>query len=696
MTSDRSHLPPQAGVAVLSPGEELPPRAHLAVAYLGGKAPAGFVQGGADRDVAARPGDAGKAEGREEFRHHVQKPRLYWPDRAKIQVTEPSKPNGARPLVSRRDSGALFSRLNYLCSHGTLAGLSEREILDRFIVERDEVALAALIARHGSMVLGVCRRILRDEHAIEDAFQATFLVFARRAGTIRGNESVGRWLHGVAYRISVRTRANCAKRRVRESQSFSAGLELEGTSKSPEAVARFHELRDVIDEELMRLPWSLRAPVVLCYLEGITHEEAANQLGWPVGTVRSRMARARRLLKRRLTRRGVDPNAGSIPILLARPNISVDLINATVRTSLHFVAPKPLGSGVASATAATLANEVLKIMILTRWTVVCAAGLIVALALEGPTVARQIAGLVASKAPAGKTGQKAAAALPGAKRTATERDQADAPSGPIAEQYKKVLNLQSEFHRLKASLETEGAAIEERAKALQLRQRSLSSLSAQYDEEVDKLKELVKEEDNRSGKKVDTVALDAVVKWVAENDVRTLESGSNEPSIKNAGVASVPKTSVGKGQHKIKSIQSDNGLYVCWWIEGPDIRRVGVFSRPDKKWYIQELRQPVDKAIPVTDRTLVVYPLGRFIYAFSVLTKSWDVLTLPAGNSATPKIQSVSPAGKGNGPSHFGTNGPIEEAEIEHNGIFYTFNAATGKWSELNPRKTFGLADDHG
>jgi hypothetical protein len=198
------------------------------------------------------------------------------------------------------------------------------------------------------------------------------------------------------------------------------------------------------------------------------------------------------------------------------------LIKATVRTSLHFVAPKPLGSEVASATAATLANEVLKIMILTRWTVVCAAGLTVALALEGPTVARQIAGLAASRAPADITGQKAAAALSRAKQTATERDRADASSGPIAEQYKKVLNLQSEFHRLKASLETEGAAIEERAKALQLRQRSLSSLSAQYDEEVDKLKELVKQEDNRSGKKVDTVALDAVVQWGAENDGRTL------------------------------------------------------------------------------------------------------------------------------------------------------------------------------
>jgi hypothetical protein len=129
-----------------------------------------------------------------------------------------------------------------------------------------------------------------------------------------------------------------------------------------------------------------------------------------------------------------------------------------------------------------------------------------------------------------------------------------------------------------------------------------------------------------------------------------------------------PKTSAGKGQHKIKSIQSHNGLYVCWWIEGPDIRRVGVFIRPDKKWYTQDLRQPVDKAIPITDRTLVVYPLGRFVYAFSVLTKSWEILTLPEGASATPKIRYVSPAENGNEPAHLKTNEPIEEAVIEHNG----------------------------
>src|SRR5262249_32981962 len=153
-----------------------------------------------------------------------------------------------------------------------------------------EAAFAALVARHGPMVLGVCRRVLRDERDVEDAFQATFLVLVRRAGAIRDGDRVGRWLHGVAHRVAMRARAHSARRFVHEQPVADPIERGAGVPASEDAERR--ELALIVDEEVMRLPSTLQAPVVLCYLEGMSHDEAARRLRWPVGTVRSRMARA--------------------------------------------------------------------------------------------------------------------------------------------------------------------------------------------------------------------------------------------------------------------------------------------------------------------------------------------------------------------------------------------------------------------
>ncbi|HKI16580.1 MAG TPA: RNA polymerase sigma factor, partial [Isosphaeraceae bacterium] len=221
---------------------------------------------------------------------------------------------GIRRGTSVVDSGPTSTAPRYLSAlfhSGTLAGLSDRELLERFAARRGEndetaeLAFAALLARHGAMVLRVCRAVLGDRHEAEDAFQATFLVLASRAGSIHRRGSVGSWLHGVALRVAACERSRAARRRRHERRRAEMTTRTTGgESRNP---APDDDLGRVLQEEIGRLPDRFRAAVVLCYLEGMTHEMAAKQSGCPVGTIRSRLATARERLRNRLTRRGVGP-----------------------------------------------------------------------------------------------------------------------------------------------------------------------------------------------------------------------------------------------------------------------------------------------------------------------------------------------------------------------------------------------------
>jgi RNA polymerase sigma-70 factor (ECF subfamily) len=184
---------------------------------------------------------------------------------------------------------------------------TDRELLNCFVAARQQSAFAALVKRHGACVLGVCRRVLGNDHDAEEVFQATFLTLARKADAIPWQDSIRHWLLAVARRLALR--ASAQRRRCRECPSSGAGPgdlpEPCAPHSDPLVALAQRELRLVLDEELGRLPEKYRAPVVLCYLEGKTNEQAAGELGWPAGSMSRRLARARALLHDRLTRRGV-------------------------------------------------------------------------------------------------------------------------------------------------------------------------------------------------------------------------------------------------------------------------------------------------------------------------------------------------------------------------------------------------------
>src|SRR5262245_45742624 len=210
-------------------------------------------------------------------------------------------------MVGQR-TGLIGRQMQTLLVAGSFSGLTDRELLERFLERRDEVAelaFAVLVERHGPMVLGVCLRIVGDPHDADDAFQATFLVLARRARSIRVDGSLGRWLFGVATRVATRARSDEMRRRTRERSGVDR-IDRARTHTGTSQVARA-DIRASIAREIAGLPDRFQAPVLLCDLEGASCEEAARRLGWPVGTVKSRLSRARARLRDRLTRRGLTP-----------------------------------------------------------------------------------------------------------------------------------------------------------------------------------------------------------------------------------------------------------------------------------------------------------------------------------------------------------------------------------------------------
>jgi RNA polymerase sigma factor (sigma-70 family) len=274
------------------------------------------------------------------------------------------------------DGGDRLIRMLYSAAGGERQVVSDGALLERFIAARDEAAFELIVRRHGPMVLGVCERVLRHRQDAEDASQATFLVLAHKAASVRPREAVGDWLYGVAYRTALKARTAAALRRRRERLAPVPAAPASADSEPGD------DWRPLLDRELQALPDKYRAPVVLCELEGLSRKEVASRLAIPEGTLSSRLATARQLLAKRLARRGLAPMAAAAAALAtstAGASWPTSLLNPTVQAASLIAGGQPAGRAV-SAEVAALTRGVLMNMAIAkvRSAVVLAAVLVAA------------------------------------------------------------------------------------------------------------------------------------------------------------------------------------------------------------------------------------------------------------------------------------------------------------------------------
>ena len=259
--------------------------------------------------------------------------------------------------------GEVIRRLRRTVLLRVEAGLTDAELLESFLSRRDEAAMEVLVRRHAPMVWGVCRRVLGNHHDAEDAFQAAFLVLVRRAASIASRELLANWLYGVAHQTALKARATTARRKGRERQ----------VTVMPEpAVADqdvWDDLGSLLDQELSRLPDKYRAVIVLCDLEGKSRKDAAGQFGLPEGTVASRLSRARSMLAKRLTQRGVVISGGSLAAVLLQKAASAAVPTSVVAPTVKAATLYAVGAAAAGAISvkvAALTERVVKTMLLSK------------------------------------------------------------------------------------------------------------------------------------------------------------------------------------------------------------------------------------------------------------------------------------------------------------------------------------------
>lgn len=268
--------------------------------------------------------------------------------------------------MTRPRSARAVRQINALFGLGAAGGRADGPLLDVFSTghrEAAEAAFVTLVERHGPMVLGVCRGVLGNTPEVHDAFQATFLVLVRKADSLWVRDSLGPWLHGVAFRVATKAKVAAARRKAHERRAAEVAESVRGDESDNSFTVALHE-------EVDKLPPKYRAPVVLCYLEGLTHEGAATALGWPVGTVSGRLARARDLLRNRLVRRGLAPSAGAFATVLAAEvaTAAPSVTEPALRAVLALVAER--AAGVAPAAVTALAEGGLNMMTMTKMKVV--------------------------------------------------------------------------------------------------------------------------------------------------------------------------------------------------------------------------------------------------------------------------------------------------------------------------------------
>ncbi len=356
--------------------------------------------------------------------------------------------------MAKTETSPLLELIRRVVVDGRLSGCADQELLGRYLSGRDEAAFEAILRRHRPMVLDVCRGVLRDTHDVEDAFQVTFLVLARKAGSIRKAASLASWLHGVAYRVARKAQAEIARRKEHEARAPARS----GADAADEHTWR--EVRQVVHEELGGFPERLRAPLVLCYLQGLAQDEAAAELGIPKGTLKGRLERGRALLRARLVGRGLGPGAllvlAAWPAAAARAGLSAGLVGSAVRSAAAVAAGRA-ASGPASTRVVVLATGVLRSMCLAKLgnvtAVVAALGVLGAVAGAGILALRTRAALEApydrpeasQQAPA--AGRRPAAYGPEARAPGQEQPgEARRPAADLAKRTWAILEVVGKNH----------------------------------------------------------------------------------------------------------------------------------------------------------------------------------------------------------------------------------------------------------
>lgn len=267
--------------------------------------------------------------------------------------------------MSRQPLRVVVHHLRQMVNASAVRELSDRQLLERFANHQDEGAFTLLVQRHGALVQSICRRVLRNDHDAEDAFQATFLVLARKAASVRWHDSVRSWLYQVAVRIARQARGRIYRRQTQEQQ----GPPIDPPQPESASSVSWQDLQVILDEEISRLPERYRAPLLLCCLEGKTRDEAAAQLGWTLGALKARLERGRNRLRQSLTRRGVTLSAALLSSVLAQQATAAEipalLLVSTVKAGIAFAAGNA-SAGLVSAPVLLLTKGVLHAMLLTK------------------------------------------------------------------------------------------------------------------------------------------------------------------------------------------------------------------------------------------------------------------------------------------------------------------------------------------
>jgi RNA polymerase sigma factor (sigma-70 family) len=407
--------------------------------------------------------------------------------------------------VASRSDAVLVRRLRTLLYLGTTGDLSDGQLLERFATrdgEPAEQAFTVLVERHGPMVLRVCRNFLRDPHDVEDAFQATFLVLVQKAQGLWVRDSLAPWLHRVAHRVAARARASARQRREHEQRAGEARASANGAGRER------HGAEAVLHDEIGRLQDRYALPVVLCYLEGLSHERAARLLGVPVGTVKSRLRRARELLRGRLARRGLTLAGGLLVGEAASGSASaavpIALVDSTVRGAVAAAMRRAATRELISASAAKLTDEVLKTMFTTKLKMVPVVGLLVCALAAGTAVVLAQHGSAADGRRASAQPNQARSDIPGG-AAAGERE--PVPSYIRQSRVMIVTRLEQELRAAQGKLE-----------------RTLKRVGSENDPEAARAKRTVDSLEKLIGR-IDTVLVDAVDQYPTIFDFSAGPSG---------------------------------------------------------------------------------------------------------------------------------------------------------------------------